>query len=207
MKLSLSWLLFCWSMVSVADATDPFELLKRIRQTEQAQFSYQETRQLELASAPWQGQGYMLSGTDGSLVKLQLKPSRIIMAIAHEQMYYWDPEQQQRHTAPLDYADQAASQIKIFRSILQGDVKALQDSYDFSAEHQDQRWTLRLTPKPEFRDETPTFEISGDQNDQQRQINIRQADGEFTEYRMTKIAPEQQPTYSLQSLLLEATGN
>jgi hypothetical protein len=197
----LCWLLAFLPMTGQADPTQPTDLLARIRQSGHAQFRYQETRQLELASTPWHGQGYMLSGADGSLVKLQLQPTRIIMAITQEHMYYWDPAQNQRHSAPLDYADPAAEQIKVFRSILQGQIEQLQANYDFSADNHSQHWTLRLTPKPEQADaEIPTIEISGDQDDQQRRISIRQADGESTEYRMLKTSEGLDPKYSLQSL-------
>ena len=202
------WLLAFLPLAGLAEPTNPIDLLARIRQSGQAQFHYEETRQLELASAPWQGQGYMLSGADGGLVKLQLNPKRVIMAIADERMYYWDPEQNQRHTAPLDYADQAAEQIKVFRSILQGQTEQLQTNYDFTAEQNNKRWTLRLTPKPDQSvEETPAIEISGDDGDRERRILIRQADGESTEYRMLKTNPEQDPAYSMQSLLREAIGD
>ncbi len=208
MMRNLYWLIWVWPMTGLADPGDALDLLKRIKQNGQAQFRYEETRRLELAAVPWHGQGYMLSGDDGSLVKLQLKPSRIIMAITHEQMYYWDAEQQQRHTAPLEHADQAANQIKVFQAILRGDADQLQADYEMSAETGNKQWTLRLNPKPERRDdETPAFEISGDELDQQRRIVIRQTDGESTEYNMAKTSPEQAPTDSLQSLLREAAGD
>jgi hypothetical protein len=183
------------------------ELLTRIRQNSQAQFRYEETRILELAESPWHGQGFMLSGADGSLVKLQLQPARVIMAIAEQRMYYWDPQQNQRHSAALDSAGPAGEQIKAFRSILQGRTDELQTSYDLAAEKQGKQWRLRMTPKPELNaDLIPVIEISGDDEDKQRRILIRQADGESTEYRMQKATEAQQQEYSIQGLLLEASG-
>lgn len=198
------------ALLPIAGSTDDSvltELLARIRQTGQAQFRYEETRILELANEPWHGQGQMLSGADGSLVKLQLQPTRVIMAIAEQRMLYWDPQQNQRHSAALDSAGPAGEQIKVFRTILQGRTDELQTSYDIAAEKQGKQWILRLTAKPEMNaDELPSIEISGDDEDKQRRILIKQTDGESTEYRMQKTTAAQQQEYSLQRLLLEASG-
>lgn len=206
-KRGLYLLLALLPVAGFSDEATLTELLARIRQNGQAQFRYEETRTLELASSPWHGQGYMLSAADGSLVKLQLQPSRVIMAIAEQRMYYWDPQQNQRHSAPLSSAGPAAEQINVFRSILQGRSEELQATYDFAAEKQGKQWSLRMTPKPDLNDQNaPAIEISGDEEDKQRRILIRQADGESTEYRMVKSSEAQQQEYSSQRLLLEAMG-
>jgi len=208
MKRSLCLLLALLPMTALGGEPEVQALLGRIRQSGSAEFHYQETRKLELASSPWQGEGYMLSGADGSLVKQQLQPTRVIMAIADGRMYYWDPEQQQRHTAPLGQSGQAADLITVFIAILQGHADDLKSSYDFIAQQHGKRWTLRLTPKPELSDENaPTVEISGDEDLRKRQVLIRLPDGESAEYRMVKTAEGQQPESSLQRLLLEAIGD
>lgn len=207
MKHLLCLLLLCLPLSGLADDSQLTELLTRIRQTGPAQYQYQEIRQLELTTSPWQGQGIMLVDSSGSLVKLQLQPARIIMAIANDNMYYWDPAQNQRHTGPLAYGGAAAAQIVVFRSILQGRSEELQPDYDFAAEQHNKSWTLRLTPKAERSDdELPVIEISGDAEDKQRRIVIRQADGESTEYHILKTLPKPSETYNIQQLLQEAAG-
>ncbi len=204
----LCWLGLFVSFAAWAEMPDPLQLLQYMRQNGSSQFAYTETRQLELAASPWLGQGYMLSDAEGSLVKLQLNPGRIVMAIAHDQMYYWDAQQQQRHAAPLTDANVSASQIKLFRAILQGDSEQLQSLYNLSSEQQGTHWILRLTPKSDHSgDEIPSFEISGDTDNQLRRIMIRQADGEYTEYRLRHTHTEQEPVFDLQSLLREAVGD
>jgi hypothetical protein len=206
-KRTLFVLLALLPMAGLADDAVLSELLTRIRQNGQAQFRYEETRILELADQPWHGQGYMLSGADGSLVKLQLQPARVIMAIAEQRMLYWDPQQNQRHSAALDSAGPAGEQIKVFRTILQGRTEELQAKYNLSAEKQGKQWVLRMTPKPELSaDDLPSIDISGDDEDIQRRILIKQVDSESTEYRMQKATAAQQQEYSLQRLLLEASG-
>jgi hypothetical protein len=195
-------------MPGFCDETELQTLLGRIRQNGSAEFHYEEIRKLELASSPWQGQGNMLSGADGSLVKQQLQPTRVIMAIAAGRMYYWDPEQQQRHTAPLGQSGQASELITVFIAILQGHADELKSSYDFAPEQHGKRWILRLTPKSELSNENAaTVEISGDEDGRKQQVIIRQPDGESTEYRMVKTAEGPQLDNVIQRLLLEAIGD
>lgn len=205
MKLLL-FVLSLLPMAVLADDAVIAEVLNRIRQGGEGKFQYQETRLMELASAPWQGQGYMLTDASGSLVKLQLQPARVIMAISDEQMYYWDPAQNQRHSAPLSYGGAAAEQIAIFRSILQGQTEAFKEAYDFAAERDAKHWRLRMTPKPGQDEEAPTIEIAGDEDASKRHISIRQADGESTEYRIEKAPDQQTADYAIPDLLREAAG-
>jgi hypothetical protein len=207
MKRGLWLLLALWPMVGLTDEAGLTELLGRIRHTGSAEFSYQETRKLELASSPWNGQGLMLSGADGSLIKLQLQPMRIIMVSTEQRMYYWDPEQKQRHSAPVGQTGAAGKQITLFRSIIQGHIEGLRSDYDFIPGKHGKLWILRMTPKPELSDEdAPTIEISSDEDDGIRRVQIRQADGEFTEYRMVKTAEGQEVDKSIQRLMLETIG-
>ncbi len=208
MKRTLCLLLALSPITAFGGDLELQTLLGRIRQSGSTEFHYEEIRKLELASSPWQGQGNMLSGADGSLVKQQLQPTRVIMAIAEGRMYYWDPEQKQRHTAPLGQSGQASELITVFIAILQGHADELKSSYDFIPEQHGKRWTLRLTPKPELSNEdAPTIEISGDEDGRKQQVLIRQPDGESTEYHMVKTAEGQQLDNVIQRLLLEAMGD
>jgi hypothetical protein len=183
------------------------ELLGRIGSAGTAEFRYEETRTLELAAAPMQAQGYLFSNRAGDLVKLQLLPRRIIMAISGGRMLYHDPEQKQRFSAPLSFAGDARQQITLFQTLLQGRVDALQASYEASVERQGQHWTLKLQPKPGPAAEgAPALEMSGNDDGPQRQIIIRQADGETSRYLLEKTGEEQRLEFSIQRLLLEALG-
>ena len=208
MKYGLWLLLVLWPMAGLTNEAGLAELLGRIRHNGSAEFSYQETRKLELASSPWNGQGMMLSGVDGSLIKLQLKPMRVIMVSTGQRMYYWDPEQKQRHSGLIGKAGAAGQEITLFRSIIQGHIEHLQSTYNFTHQIRGKAWNLRMTPKPGLNDENaPTIEISGDDDDTKRQVLIRQADGESTEYRMVKTAEGPEVEKSIRRLLLEAIGN
>ena len=113
------WLLcLVWPLIGLADEADLAELLARLLPKASTEFSYQETRTLELAATPWHGQGKMLSGADGSLVKLQLQPSRVIMISTPQRLYYWDPEQKQRQSAAVGQAGAA-----VRRGVAAGDFR------------------------------------------------------------------------------------
>jgi hypothetical protein len=208
MKRSFWLLITLWPLVGLADEADLAELLGRIRHNGSAEFNYQETRKLELAVNPWHGQGMMLSGADGSLIKLQLQPKRVIMVSTPQRLYYWDPQQKQRHSAAVGQAGAAGAQIGLFRSVLQGHAADLQASYDFVPQLHDKTWRLWIAPKPGLNSEdAPTIEISGDENADKRQVIISQPDGEATEYQMLKVAEGPEVDKSIRQLLLEALGD
>lgn len=207
MKKPLGLLLLCLAAPVFADDSQLPEVLTRLRQSGQATFQYRETRRLELAASPWQAQGVMLTDAAGTLVKLQLQPSRVIMAISGDSLYYWDAAQNQRHSMPISYADDAAMQILIFRNILQGRTQELQAGYELAADIQDQHWSLHMQPKPDQAGENaPSIDISGDADPDKRRILIRQADGETTEYHIEKAADQQAAAYTIPQLLQEAGG-
>lgn len=208
MKIRWFGLMLMLPILSWAEDTALTEVLARVQQSGPAKYHYQETRRMELLDAPVQAQGYMLTDAEGTLVKLQLQPSRVIMAIAGQSMFYWDPAQHQRHSAPLASAGPAAQQIAVFRVVLQGRIEELQAAYDFAAENHGKQWTLRLTPKPDQGgSDSLSIEITGDAEYQQRNIVIRQADGDSTEYLISIAADEQASEYTISRLLREVTGD
>lgn len=205
MKSRWMLLTLLWPLAALADEALP-QVLARLRQDGEGKFQYQETRTLELATAPWQGQGYMLTDGKGSLVKLQLAPQRVIMAVSQQRLYYYDPSLQQRHELPLDYADPAAGQIVVFRSLLQGRSEDFQADYAFAAEQHDAFWRLTLTPKTGH-ETAARIEIAGDDRVRSRQITILQADGDSTVYRIEPLPVPQAASVSIDGLLREAVGD
>jgi hypothetical protein len=195
--------LACLPKVLAAGEGDWNEWLKRIHPDGAAEFRYEETRTLELASAPLRSSGYMLLGAEGSLVKLQVQPKRIVMAISAGRMLYWDAALKQRHAVPISQGGPVAQQIDVFRALLLGQVETLKPNFNFVAETHGKHWFVRMSPKPAAGDdEAPSVEVYGDQDLSKHTVLIRQPDGETTEYRMEKTSPE----HSLAGLLAEAAG-
>jgi hypothetical protein len=184
------------------------EVLARLYQTEAVSFRYEETRTLELLAAPWRGWGYLFSSPDGTLVKLQLSPERVVMAITGERMLYHDAAHGQRQSAPLAFAGAMAGPVALFRSVLQGRGGELQAHYEVTAERRERQWRLRFAPKAPGPDAAGTrIEMSGADAGPERRIVIEQADGERTEYRLEKTEEGRHLEVSIQRLLLEAQGD
>lgn len=198
-------LLCLLSSPGFADETGLADLLGRIRHAGPVELRYEETRKLELATSPVQAQGHMYSGADGSLVKLQLSPKRIVMAIAEGRMLYFDSQENRHDSVSLDQAGVAGTQITVFRSLLQGHAEDLRSSYEFSPTIQGKRWSVRLKPKAEG-DEMPSLEISGEEASRKQRVLIRQPDGESTEYHLEQTGEGPQVEETIRRLLREAAG-
>lgn len=186
-----------------ANAAKLLEHFRRMSAT--TSYRYQETRILDLVDAPWHGSGYLFSGTDGTLIKLQLTPERIIMAVTATRMYYYNAAEEQRYSAPLDFTVPGVEQIGAFRSILQGRTTELYADYTVDIQQRESRWTLHLTGKAPH-NAGLLIEVSGDEAKPQRKIIIQQADGEKSEYNMKPAAAKQPPETSVERLLAEAAG-
>ncbi len=198
---------FLLPFAALSGPPEAAELLARFRQTAATEYRYEETRTLELLAAPWKGKGYLLSSPNGALVKLQLSPERIVMAVSGDRLYYYDYTQGQRQSAPLSAAGPMARQVGAFRALLQGRAEELKNEYEIRAESQAKSWTLVLAGKPkEGGEPAPTLEISDDTALRRRRIIIRQPDGEETVYLMEKAAEGKHLEPWIQRLMAEAAG-
>jgi choline dehydrogenase-like flavoprotein len=185
---------------------DSSHVLESFRQTAAAEYRYEETRTLEMMAAPWKGSGYLFSSPDGTLIKLQLAPEKVIMAISGDRMLYYDAAHGERQSASLSFAGPMAEQIGTFRAILQGRAEELKAAYDIRSEIHGKHWTLRLTAKERDGDEPGlAVEISGDTDQPRRHIAIQQPDGEKAVYVMEKTGEGKQLEAPMQRLLSEAT--
>jgi len=205
----MNYLIWIWAWLPFFAWADgePADWVRLLKQTGPGYYRYEETRELELASQPWHAQGFMLTDAAGNLVKLQTIPQRVIMAIAGEQLYYWDPANKQRHSTSIEAAGGAAQQISAFRAILQGRIEQLQADYQITLQQLATGWQLRLTPKPDAAESgLPGIEITGSGDNRQRDISIREADGEMTRYRIGASAPEADGGMTIDALLREAAG-
>lgn len=200
------WALFVpLSSPSLADEAMLDNVLTRIRREGPVELRYEETRTLELAASPVRAQGRMYSGADGSLVKLQLSPKRVVMALAEGRMLYFDHGEGRHDSVSLEQAGPAAAQIMVFRSLLQGHVEDLRPSYEFSPLVQGKRWSLRLRPKAGDA-EMPSLDISGEEESRRQRVFIQQPDGESIDYRLEQTGEGQPVEETLRSLLREAAG-
>lgn len=198
----MKWFVILLLFVQSVSADTLSEVLSLLHQNTAAKFQYQEIRHLELMTTPWQAQGELYNDANGRLIKLQLQPNRIVMAIADGQMLYWEPAQNQRHTMPLTYEHEATQQIRLFHALLQGHTEELSKDYTFHAEKNAKTWALQLRPK---QDDLPKLDISGNADNSQRDMVIHQ-DSESTEYHIQRVTNDSALDKTVADLLHEAAG-
>jgi hypothetical protein len=204
--LLVPWLWF--PDTGYGDPQSAADLLARFRQTYPIEFRYTETRRLELMSEPWKGSGYLFSDPDGTLVKLQIAPERLIMAIVGDTMVYYESATRRRQSAPLSYAGPMAEQIKMFRAILQGRAAELEAGFELRPRGEGGRWALTLAGKTAVEGTAAPMriELSGDDAGRRRHIRIHDASGDETEYAMEQSRAGSVLELPIRQLVSEATG-
>jgi hypothetical protein len=179
--------------------------LEFLRQGAPMEFRYTETRRLELMAEPWKGSGYLYSTPEGTLVKLQTAPERLIMAIVDDAMIYYESASRRRQSAPLSYAGPMAEQIKAFRAIIQGRLSELETAYVIQSKARGSQWTLRLESKSPPPAGAPVqVEMSGEHR--KRRILLRQGDGDQTEYLLEQGRQGPSLELPIRQLISEAKG-
>ena len=75
-------------MISPVYAGDSLSALMQRMQSEVAvKINYQEIRTLELFDQAWQGSGHMYSTPDGIMLREQIQPKRLLMAVNKEELF------------------------------------------------------------------------------------------------------------------------
>lgn len=195
----LLWL-GCWARLGEAD--DPAQ---RLKLTEPVQLSYQETRTLALLAQPWQGRGFLLADPEGTLVKLQLSPQRVIMVATPSELLYFDPGSGERHQVPLPAPVPQAEGIVLLQQLLRGDLESIRRRYRVDYGEDGQGWRLQLTP---LKGQGPYREVSlrGEGEGKRQVLVILEKDGDRTVTEMTLDERGPQLSYTIERLLREALG-
>jgi hypothetical protein len=136
------------------------------------------------------------------MVKLQLKPTRLIMVSTEDRLYYWDKDQNLRHNLSSADTGLTGATISLFRSLIQGKNDELEAIYNIS---KDREGRVFFSPRPGLNKKTiPEIEIFADESGQR--VLIRHSDGESTEYHLVKTAEGAAVEKMIQALLDEAVG-
>jgi hypothetical protein len=170
-------------------------------------FRYQETRHLELLDSPWQGGGLLLASKDGTLVKLQMRPERKIMAITPGEMIYFDSETEERRRLPLSTPHPMTRQALIFQELLQGRLDRISTDYDITFQKTAPDWTLTLKPKATH--DKPVFTeivMKGSVDSATRDIHLTENGGDSSDLAMQLLETGPQLEFMIERLLREAIG-
>lgn len=171
-RLGGRWWWILW--LPAALAADPAEQLKL---TVPVQFRYQETRTLALLSRPWHGSGFMLADPDGTLVKLQLAPERVIMIAAPAELLYYHPGRGERRRLQLPAPVPQAEGIELLRQLLKGELEPIRRRYLLDYRESKDGWRLDLTPKDPESSPFRAIALRGD-SEGRRVLEIVERDGD-----------------------------
>jgi len=155
-------------------------LMKRMHSDVAVKISYQENRTLELFDQSWQGSGNMYSTATGIMLREQLQPRRLLMAINKNELFYYDPDKHIRHQGKMQEGDPVTLQFAVFQALINADEGLLRRLYNIEFIRKPQRWLMTLSSKQT--DSGFRIIVSGPLSKKVDTIIIEQADGDLSEF-------------------------
>ena len=182
-------------------------VIARLAHQDSVQIRYWEVRHLALMSEPWKGTGYFYAKSPGRLVKLQLQPSREVMAISDDSMWYFSAERNVRLHAPVDDMEAAGREVSTFQALLNGDLSRLKSVFSLHFDSNGQRWTIDLKALPnKSSNQLPAITVSGPVGGRTERIILTKPDGDFDEIRLGESQRGETIANTIDALLLEVRG-
>lgn len=194
------------TLVTTAKAEDSVAALMQRMQSEVAvSIAYQETRTLEMLDQPWRGSGYMYSLPSGLMIKEQLQPERVLMAIDGDKLFYFDPGNDVRHQGEMDPDDALSLNIAVFKALMNADEQLLHSMYQVEFSAQVEQWVMTLKAKND--PESPfAIEIFGLPGQQVSRVRVMQADGDSSDVSLQKNAEGDEVKAKIDALYQELLG-
>lgn len=190
-----------------ADETTLLELLAKLKQAGPTEFKYEEFHRVSKGKLNETSKGYLLLGSDGSLVKLQLEPNRQITTINNQGIHTWNAANKQHKNVEIPDSQAPDQVINVLHCLLNGHAEKLQASHAFATTQKGSHWVVQLIPKSEvLTSEAPVIQISGDQDAKKRTLVLLNNHGASTESRLTRTSVAKGLDYSVQRLIAEATN-
>lgn len=197
----LSLLSFFSTLIHADDSLSA--LMDRTKTQSAVKITYQEIRRLEFMDQPWYGSGIMYSMPPNLLIKEQLQPTRVLMAIEGNNVFYLDANVQ--HQGEVDENDPLSLSVMVFKALMNGDEALLQRYYAIEFSTHLQRWLLSLKAKNSSSSGISII-ISGLSGGQAELIKINQADGDVSEILLNEIDNSPKVMETVQRLYQELQG-
>ncbi len=182
-------------------------VMARLRSHDSVQIRYWEIRHLALMTEAWKGTGFLYAKSPGHLVKLQLQPSRELMAVSDGHLWYFNTENDIRHHIAVDSGNAASLEISSFAALVNGDLSGLEANYALVFESDDRLWTIRLTARE---DNTVAglseIEVSGPVDGPIEHITIKKPDDDYNEFCLGEAERGEIVANTIESLLAEVRG-
>jgi len=201
--------LFLYLVALFADevfAENPLSALMQSMKSDTAvRMAYQETRTLELMEKPWKGSGYLYSLPPDLMVKEQVQPERVLMAIKGDKMFYFEPANKVRHQGEISEDNPLSLNVGVFKALINADEALLHRLYQVEFHARTRDWAMILTPKQDTRSGFSIL-ISGLAQHQPDTIKVRQSDGDLSEFSMQKEAAGTEVKAAVERLYHELLG-
>jgi len=192
--------------INNADAEDSIDaLMQTMKSNVAVKMAYQEIRTLELMDKPWHGSGYMYSMPPDLMIREQLKPKRLLMAVKADKMYYFDPDNHIRHEGEMDDGSPLSLNVAVFKALMNADNELLRDMYLIDFSSQPKRWIMSLKSKQQS-DSGFNIVVSGLSDQQVDTIIIKQPDGDQSEFILEQQGTGNEVKTTLLKLEQELTG-
>lgn len=200
-------LLASMSMAPTANAEDSVAaLMQRMKSDIAVRVAYRETRTLEMLAQPWQGRGYMYSLPSGLMIKEQLEPEHVLMAIDGDKLFYFDPGHDVRHQGEMDEDDPLSLNIAVFKALMNADEQLMHAMYTVEFSAGDDQWLMTLKAKND--PESPfRIEIFGLPGQQVSKVRVMQVDGDSSEVSLQKDAEGDEVKVTVDKLYRELLGD
>jgi len=199
-------ILFGFFTINTSYAEDSLAaLMQRMTSKSAVKIAYKETRILELFDQPWTGSGTMYSRQPELMIREQIKPSRLLMGVKGNEMYYFDPKKGIRHKSTMDDGNPQSLNISIFKALINADEDLLRRLFVVKFSSHPKRWMMTLKPKNK-NNTTLNIVVSGMSNQQLDTIIIKQKDGDTHEFTLQNMTTNDEIKNTIGTLYKELLG-
>lgn len=198
------WAFMAPGVVGLAqDSVD--QVLQRMKSASAIRIAYRETRYLELFDKPVEASGRFYGMPPDTLLKEQLKPTREIMAILNDRLYYLDVARHLSHSQRKDPDDPMSLEITAFQALANGNRDLLNELYTISFATEPGHWYMILSGKNESKS-LIRITVSGPSNEPADTIEIQEKDSDRSVYHIAKDAEGESVRTAIRNLEAELTG-
>ena len=195
------------SVAAGADDTLESVMARLAGKNDTTQIRYREVRHLTLMTEDWKATGFLYARPPDSLVKLQLQPSRAIMAISDGCLWYYDVENDVRYHTEVEEGNASSVEIASFMSLVNGDLSELEAIYSLVFASDSSRWVIRLIPHADgMTAGLSDISVSGPVGGPIERITIKKTDGDTSEIHLSEFQSGKIVANTITSLLAEVRG-
>jgi hypothetical protein len=186
-KRLLGLLVFLTALLSpmqIFSADTLTSVLEHIRIRETRNFSYRETRYLQLLAEPWQATGDMYISPQ-QMVIAQQAPTEVMTTITAKRMLYIDVEQDIHRSLKLERPF-AVPGMEPFMQLLYGTTgyRELEQDYVISFDTTGKRWSLQLAPQRRVHHDIVGMRLAGDSGQGPDRLVLAYEDGDRREWQL-----------------------